>query len=83
MNDTIPGAAARGSVRIDGHDIYAPDSDVVELRKRVGMVFQRPNPFPQTIFDNVAFGPRVLRTAPRRRPGGSCGEEPAFCRSVG
>ncbi len=62
MNDTIPGAAARGSVRIDDHDIYAPDNDVVELRKRVGMVFQRPNPFPQSIFDNVAFGPRVLRT---------------------
>jgi phosphate transport system ATP-binding protein len=60
MNDTIPGARAEGSVRIDGQDIYAPDTDVVDLRKRVGMVFQRPNPFPQSIFDNVAFGPRVL-----------------------
>jgi phosphate transport system ATP-binding protein len=62
MNDTIPGARAEGSVRIDGRELYAPATDVVELRKRVGMVFQRPNPFPQSIFDNVAFGPRVLRT---------------------
>jgi phosphate transport system ATP-binding protein len=62
MNDTIAGARARGSVRIDGVDIYAGGTDVVELRKRVGMVFQRPNPFPQSIFDNVAFGPRVLGT---------------------
>jgi phosphate transport system ATP-binding protein len=62
MNDTIPGARAKGSVRIDGMDVYAPTTDVVELRKKVGMVFQRPNPFPQSIFDNVAFGPRVLGT---------------------
>ena len=62
MNDTIGGAKVTGSVVIDGRDIYAPDTDVVELRKRVGMVFQRPNPFPQSIFDNVAFGPRVLGT---------------------
>ena len=62
MNDTIAGASARGSVRIDGVDIYSPGTDVVELRRRVGMVFQRPNPFPQSIFDNVAFGPRVLGT---------------------
>jgi len=62
MNDTIPGARAEGSVRIDSMEVYAPATDVVELRKRVGMVFQRPNPFPQSIFDNVAFGPRVLRT---------------------
>jgi phosphate transport system ATP-binding protein len=47
-------------VTLDGQDIYAPDFDVVNLRQRVGMVFQRPNPFPQSIFDNVAFGPRVL-----------------------
>jgi len=62
MNDTIPGARAEGSVRIDGRDVYAADTDVVALRKKVGMVFQRPNPFPQSIFDNVAFGPRVLGT---------------------
>jgi phosphate transport system ATP-binding protein len=62
MNDTIPGARAEGHVRLDGLEVYAPATDVVELRKRVGMVFQRPNPFPQSIFDNVAFGPRVLGT---------------------
>lgn len=60
MNDTIRGARAEGRVLLDGRDVYAPGTDVVELRKRVGMVFQRPNPFPQSIFDNVAFGPRVL-----------------------
>jgi len=60
MNDTIPGTRMEGKVFLDGKDIYAPDTDVVDLRRRVGMVFQRPNPFPQSIFDNVAFGPRVL-----------------------
>ena len=60
MNDTIKGTRAEGSVRLDGEDIYASHTDVVDLRRRVGMVFQRPNPFPQSVFDNVAFGPRVL-----------------------
>lgn len=60
MNDTIPGARIEGRVLLDGKDIYAPGTDVVDLRRRVGMVFQRPNPFPQSVFDNVAFGPRVL-----------------------
>jgi len=60
MNDTIPGIRVEGRVLLDGQDIYAPGTDVVDLRRRVGMVFQRPNPFPQSIFDNVAFGPRVL-----------------------
>ncbi len=60
MNDTIPGARVVGKVLLDGQDIYAPGVDVVLLRKRVGMVFQRPNPFPQSVYDNVAFGPRVL-----------------------
>lgn len=60
MNDTIPGARLTGEVLIDGAEIYAPDVDVVDLRRRVGMVFQKPNPFPQSVFDNVAFGPRVL-----------------------
>lgn len=60
MNDTISGTRVEGCALLDGKDIYAPDSDVVELRRRVGMVFQRPNPFPQSIFANVAFGPRVL-----------------------
>jgi phosphate transport system ATP-binding protein len=60
MNDTIAGARVEGQILLDGQDIYAPDVDVVELRQRVGMVFQKPNPFPQSIYDNVAFGPRVL-----------------------
>ena len=60
MNDTIPGIQMAGRVLLDGQDIYAPGTDVVDLRRRVGMVFQRPNPFPQSIFDNVAFGPLVL-----------------------
>jgi len=60
MNDTIPGTRLEGQVLLDGQDIYAPDTDVIDLRRRVGMVFQRPNCFPQSIKDNVAFGPRVL-----------------------
>ncbi|MDX1616208.1 MAG: phosphate ABC transporter ATP-binding protein PstB [Candidatus Promineifilaceae bacterium] len=60
MNDTIKSARPSGRVLLDGKNIYDPDVDVVELRQRVGMVFQRPNPFPQSIFDNVAFGPRIL-----------------------
>ena len=60
MNDEIDGARLAGEVLIDGSDIYDPSVDVVELRRRVGMVFQKPNPFPQSVFDNVAFGPRVL-----------------------
>jgi phosphate transport system ATP-binding protein len=60
MNDTIPGARAEGEVLLDGKNIYDPDIDVADLRQRVGMVFQRPNPFPQSIYNNVAFGPRVL-----------------------
>jgi phosphate transport system ATP-binding protein len=67
MNDTIPGARVDGRVLIDGTDIYAPGTDVVKLRQRVGMVFQRPNPFPQSVFDNVAFGPRVLGLPGGRR----------------
>ena len=65
MNDTIPGTRLQGRVLLDGQDIYAPGTDVVSLRQRVGMVFQRPNPFPQSSFDNVAFGPRVLGLAKR------------------
>jgi len=60
MNDTISGTRLEGQILIDGQDIYAPDVDLADLRRRVGMVFQKPNPFPQSIFDNVAFGPRVL-----------------------
>ncbi|MFO8009671.1 MAG: phosphate ABC transporter ATP-binding protein PstB [Dehalococcoidia bacterium] len=58
MNDTIPKTRLEGRVMLDDEDIYRPGIDVVELRKRVGMVFQQPNPFPKSIFENVAFGPR-------------------------
>jgi phosphate transport system ATP-binding protein len=60
MNDTIPGTHVDGKILLDGEDIYDPAMDVVALRQRVGMVFQKPNPFPQSIYDNVAFGPRVM-----------------------
>lgn len=59
MNDRIDGFRLEGRVLLEGEDIYAGDTDVVNLRKRVGMVFQRPNPFPMSIYDNIAFGPRV------------------------
>ncbi len=58
MNDLIPGVRIEGSILLDGEDIYQPEVDVVNLRKRVGMVFQRPNPFPKSIFENIAYGPR-------------------------
>jgi phosphate transport system ATP-binding protein len=61
MNDTIPGTRAEGEVLIDGGDVYAPGTDVVELRRKVGMVFQKSNPFPKSIFDNVAYGLRINR----------------------
>jgi len=60
MNDPLPGARIEGQVLLEGEDINHPDVDVVDLRRRVGMVFQKPNPFPQSVYDNVAFGPRVL-----------------------
>jgi phosphate transport system ATP-binding protein len=60
MNDLIPSATVEGQCLYHGHDLYGPDVDPVEVRKRIGMVFQKPNPFPKSIFDNVAFGPRVL-----------------------
>lgn len=59
MNDTIEGAKVGGTIKLDGEDIYAADLDVVELRARIGMVFQKPNPFPKSIYDNVAYGPRI------------------------
>ena len=59
MNDLIPGIRVEGDVQLDAEDIYAPNIDVVNLRRRVGMVFQKPNPFPKTIFENVAYGLRV------------------------
>jgi phosphate transport system ATP-binding protein len=60
MNDTIADTHVHGKILLDGQDIYAPGFSLTDLRRRVGMVFQKPNPFPQSVFDNVAFGPRVL-----------------------
>lgn len=60
MNDTIASARVEGTILLNGKDVYAETMDVVNLRQRVGMVFQKPNPFPQSIYDNVAFGPRVM-----------------------
>jgi phosphate transport system ATP-binding protein len=59
MNDVIPGTRLEGRILLDGRDIHAPDVDVVELRRRVGMVFQKPNPFPKSIYDNIAYGLRI------------------------
>ena len=59
MNDTIPSARVEGTITLDGEDIHSPALDVVQLRARVGMVFQKPNPFPKSIYDNIAYGPRI------------------------
>lgn len=67
MNDTIDGTRVEGRILLDGTDIYGAGMDVVTLRQRVGMVFQKPNPFPQSIYDNVAFGPRVMEAGLTKR----------------
>ena len=59
MNDLIPGTRVEGKITLDGNDIYAPGVDPVDLRRRVGMIFQQPNPFPMSIYDNVAYGPKL------------------------
>jgi phosphate transport system ATP-binding protein len=66
MNDTLPGCRVEGSIELDGEDIYGEQMDVVHLRARVGMVFQKPNPFPKSVYDNVAYGPRIHGLASRR-----------------
>ena len=66
LNDEIDGCRVEGRVLLDGHDIYANDIAVHELRRRVGMVFQRPNPFPMSVYDNVAYGPRLIERRNRR-----------------
>jgi phosphate transport system ATP-binding protein len=65
MNDLIPGARAEGTLNYHGVPLYGPDVDPVEVRRRIGMVFQKPNPFPKSIYDNVAYGPRLLGTKKR------------------
>ncbi len=69
MNDLIPGATAEGTLQLDGKDLLAANTDVVELRRRVGMVFQKPNPFPKSIYDNIAFGPRLHLKASKSQLG--------------
>ena len=69
LNELIPETRVEGSVTLDGEDVYRGSTDVVSLRQRVGMVFQRPNPFPKSIFENVAFGPRVLGVLTKREIG--------------
>ena len=66
MNDTVDGCRVEGKICMDGEDLYAPKLDVVELRARVGMVFQKPNPFPKSIYDNVAYGPKLHGLADSR-----------------
>ena len=66
MNDTIAGARVEGTIELDGEDIYRSKMDVVQLRARVGMVFQKPNPFPKTIYENIAYGPRIHGLAETR-----------------
>jgi phosphate transport system ATP-binding protein len=66
MNDLIEGVRVSGKVLIDNTDIYSPDTDLVRLRRKVGMVFQRPNPFPLSIYENIIFAPSIHRTAPRK-----------------
>jgi phosphate transport system ATP-binding protein len=66
MNDTIPSARVEGEITLDGENIYSSDMDVVQLRARVGMVFQKPNPFPKSIYENVAYGPRIHGLAPNK-----------------
>jgi phosphate transport system ATP-binding protein len=65
MNDLVDGVRTTGGIRIGGTDIYDPDQDVTDLRKRVGMVFQKSNPFPKSVFENVAYGPRILGVTSR------------------
>ncbi len=59
MNDLVEGVRIEGTIKLDGEDIYAPGVDTTELRKKIGMVFQQPNPFPMSVYDNIAYGPRV------------------------
>jgi phosphate transport system ATP-binding protein len=66
MNDTISSARVTGEITLDGENIYSSDMDVVQLRARVGMVFQKPNPFPKSIYENVAYGPRIHGLAPNK-----------------
>ena len=67
MNELIPNTRVEGEIMVDGVDIYKDSIDVVDLRKRIGMVFQRPNPFPKTVYENVAYGPRLHKKYTRQQ----------------
>jgi len=67
MNDTISDTRIEGEINLEGEDIYAPEMDLAQLRQKVGMVFQKPNPFPKSVFDNVAYGPRVLGQTSKKK----------------
>ena len=69
MNDLVPGARLEGTLEIDGEDLYAPEVDVVEVRRRIGMVFQKPNPFPKSIYDNIIYAPRIHGTISNKSEG--------------
>ena len=84
MNDLVPGARVEGEVLYHGRDLYAANVDPVEVRRRIGMVFQKPNPFPKSIYDNIAFGPRVLgheAGASTSASSGRCDTRPSGTRS--
>jgi phosphate transport system ATP-binding protein len=83
MNDLVEGARAVGRVELDGIDIYDPAIDVTDLRKRVGMVFQKSNPFPKSIYDNVAYGPRLHGTKDKRSLDELVQHSPAGRRTLG
>ena len=83
MNDLIDNVRIEGAVKIGGHDIYGADVDVIELRKRVGMVFQKSNPFPKSIYENVAYGLRLHGVKNKSELDARRGKKPAQCRAVG
>jgi phosphate transport system ATP-binding protein len=69
MNDLIPSCRIEGRINISGEEIYSKETDVVDLRKKVGMVFQKPNPFPMSIFDNISYGPKIHGMSKKEMPG--------------
>ena len=83
MNDLIDDVRVQGRVLLGDTDVYAPETDVIALRKRAGMVFQKSNPFPKSIFENVAYGLRIQGLRDRSRPRGSCGTQPEGRRDSG
>ena len=83
MNDLIDGVSVTGHVHLDGHDIFAPEVDVAQLRRRVGMVFQRPNPFPKSIYENVAYGLRIQGAPPKAEQRRALGRGKRSAQGVG